>query len=43
MCEKDTHDILAYYDGGAEIGKNRAGKIKRNHFSLSQQVRSRYL
>lgn len=42
MLEKDTHEILAYYDGGAEIGRLERG-IGKIELERSKEIISRYL
>lgn len=42
MFEKDTHEILAYYDGGAEIGRLERG-IGKIELERSKEIISRYL
>ncbi|MHB0864619.1 class I SAM-dependent methyltransferase [Paenibacillus sp. SEL3] len=42
MLENDTHEILAYYDGGAEIGRLERG-IGKIELERSKEIISRYL
>ncbi|WP_342435084.1 class I SAM-dependent methyltransferase [Paenibacillus sp. FSL H7-0442] len=42
MFENDTHEILAYYDGGAEIGRLERG-IGKIELERSKEIISRYL